>query len=98
MAVPSSGKAESGNTWRGSRHRPLSCLCPRLCFTAPSVLCLPQYKIVKEIEKVGGALSPAQLLLHTMASWAVLLAQQRGERAAAAGRSWRAGTGRGVGK
>lgn len=101
MAVPSSRQAGSGDTWRGGWHRPLPCLCPRLSFTAPSILCLhshflPQYKIAKEIEKLGGAPSPAQLLLHTMASWAGLLAQQRGERAAAAGRSWRAGTGRGV--
>lgn len=103
MAVPSSGKAGSGDIWRGGWHRPLPCLCPRLCFTAPSILCLhgrflPQYKITKEIEKLGGVLSPAQLLLPTMASRAVLLAQQRGERAAAAGRRWRAGTGRRVGK
>lgn len=79
MAVPSSGKAGSGDTWQGGRHRPLPCLCPRLCFTAPSILCLhghflPQYKIAKEIEKLGGALS-RQLLLPTMASWAGLLAE-----------------------
>lgn len=73
--MPSSRQAGSGDTWRGGWPRPLPCLCPRLSFTAPAILCLhshflPQYKIAKEIEKLGGALSPAQLLLHTMASWA----------------------------
>lgn len=36
VAVPSSGKAGSGDTGRGGGHRPLPCLCPRLRFTAPS--------------------------------------------------------------
>jgi len=73
----SSGKAGSGDTGRGGGHRPP----PRLFFTAPSILYLhghfvPQCKIATEIEKLGGAASPAQLLLHPPAPGA-----ERGESA-----------------
>lgn len=69
MAVPSRGIAGSRDTWKGGQHRPLPCLCPRLCFTAPSIL-FSQYKIANGRRKLGGALSPAELLLHIVASQA----------------------------
>lgn len=69
MAVPSKGKAGSRDTWKGGQHRSLPCLCPRLCFITLSIL-FCQYKIAKGRGKLGDAPSPAQLLLHTVASWA----------------------------